>query len=85
MLHMLSILLAKWKGCMNQVRTRRLSPQMTQANGSLLYLFLYVDDMLVACNTLSAMENLKELFSSAFDIKDIGEGKKILRMEILRD
>ena len=33
MLHMLSTLLVKSKRCMNQVRTRRLWPQMTQANG----------------------------------------------------
>ena len=33
-------------------------------NGCFLYLFLYVDDMLVACNSLFEVENLKELLSS---------------------
>ena len=54
-------------------------------NGSLLYLFLYVDDMLVTCNSLFEVVNLKELLSSEFNMKDLGEAKKILRIEILRD
>ena len=52
-------------------------------NGSLLYLLLYVDDMLVACSSLFEVENLKVLLSSEFDMKDLGEAKKILGMEIL--
>ena len=31
------------------------------------------------------MENLKELFSSEFDMKDNGKAKKILGIEIIRD
>ncbi|XP_057532923.1 uncharacterized protein LOC130810814 [Amaranthus tricolor] len=54
-------------------------------DGSLLYLLLYVDDMLVACSSLLKVEDLKELLSSEFDMKDLGEAKKILGMEILRD
>ena len=41
--------------------------------------------MLVACNTLFEMENWKEFLSSEVDMKDLGEAKKILEMEILRD
>ena len=51
----------------------------------MLCLLLYVDDILVACNSLFEVENLKDLLSSEFDIKDLGEAKKILRMDILRD
>ena len=41
--------------------------------------------MLVACNSLFEVENLKELLSSDFDMKDLSEAKKILEMEILKD
>ena len=52
--------------------------------GSSIYLILYVDDMLVACRDLFEVENLKVLLSSDFDMKDLGEAKKILGMKILR-
>ena len=54
-------------------------------NGSLLYLLLYVDDMLVACDTLFEVENVKELLSNEFEMKDLGKAKKILGMEIMKD
>ena len=47
-------------------------------NGSLLYLLLYVDDMLVACDTLFEVENLNALLSSEFDIKDLAEPRNYL-------
>ena len=47
-------------------------------------MILYVDDMLVACKDLFEVENLKALLSSEFDMKDLGEAKKILGMELLR-
>src|SRR5687768_4193689 len=53
--------------------------------GIVIYLILYVDDMVVACSSLFEVENLKRLLSSEFDMKDLGEAKKILGMEILRD
>ena len=54
-------------------------------NGSLLYLLLYVNDMLVTCDTFFKVENFKEFLLSDFDIKDLGEAKNIHRIEILRD
>ena len=54
-------------------------------DGSLIYLVLYVDDMLVACNNLIEVEKLKRLLASEFDMKDLGDAKKILGMEIFRD
>ena len=51
----------------------------------LVVFLLYVDDMLLACSSLFEVENLKVLLSSEFDMKDLGEAKKILGMEILRD
>ena len=46
-------------------------------SGSTIYLILYVDDMLVACRDLFEVENLKVLLSSEFNMKDLGEAKKI--------
>ena len=46
---------------------------------------LFYDDTLIACDTWFEVENLKELPSSKFDMKNLGEAKKIIRMEIMRD
>ena len=54
-------------------------------NGSLLYMLLYVDDMLVGSDNLFELESLKEFLSSEFHMKDFGEAKKIPGMEIMRD
>ena len=54
-------------------------------SGSFIYLLLYVDDMLVACKNMIEIHNLKKLLASEFDMKDLGEAKKILGMEIIRD
>ena len=51
----------------------------------LLYYLLYVDNLLVACRNLFEVENLKELLSSEFYMKDHSEAKKILWMKILAD
>ena len=51
---------------------------------TLLYVLLYVDDMLVACDTLFEVENLKEMLSIDFEMKDLGEAKKILWIEIIK-
>ena len=54
-------------------------------DGSMNYLMLYVDDMLVATKNKSDVARLKEMLSSKFDIKDLGAARKILGMEIYRD
>ena len=50
-----------------------------------IYLLLYVDDMLVACKSRTEIEALKQLLNSEFDMKDLGQAKKILGMEIRRN
>ncbi|KAH9767149.1 hypothetical protein KPL71_011170 [Citrus sinensis] len=50
-----------------------------------IYLLLYVDDMLIACKQRDEIDALKLLFSSEFDMKDLGYTKKILGMEIRRN
>ncbi|CAA7042916.1 unnamed protein product [Microthlaspi erraticum] len=50
-----------------------------------VYLLLYVDDILIASVDKTYVKELKELLSSEFEMKDLGEAKKILGMEITRD
>ena len=54
-------------------------------DGSMIYLLLYVDDMLIAAKSMCDIQNLKILLNGEFDMKDLGAAKKILGMEIYRD
>ncbi|KAG8492742.1 hypothetical protein CXB51_010463 [Gossypium anomalum] len=53
--------------------------------GTFIYLFLYVDDMLIASKSKVEIERLKTQLNLEFEMKDLGEAKKILGMEIWRD
>ena len=55
------------------------------SNGEYIYLVLYVDDMHIASNSRLAINKLNSQLSSEFEIKDLGEVKKVLDMEIDRD
>ncbi|WVZ54780.1 hypothetical protein U9M48_005529 [Paspalum notatum var. saurae] len=50
-----------------------------------IYLLLYVDDMLIAAKEKSEIAKLKAQLNKEFEMKDLGEAKKILGMEIIRD
>ena len=50
-----------------------------------IYMLLYVDGILVACKSRVEIEALKQLLNSEFDMKDLGQAKKILGMEIRRN
>ena len=52
---------------------------------SYIYLLLYVDDMLIASKSQDEINKLKAQLSKEFEMKDLGEAKKILGMEISRD
>ncbi|KAJ9542762.1 hypothetical protein OSB04_029268 [Centaurea solstitialis] len=54
-------------------------------DGSILYLLLYVDDMLIAAKDMGEVQKVKDQLSSEFEMKDLGAAKKILGMEIVRD
>nr|GEX04662.1 zinc finger, CCHC-type [Tanacetum cinerariifolium] len=43
------------------------------------------DDMLIACKSKAEIESTKSLLKKEFDMKELGEAKKILGMEIVRD
>ena len=49
------------------------------------YLLLYVDDMLIAARSKAQVQKVKAQLKREFDMKDLGEVRKILGMEITRD
>jgi hypothetical protein len=51
----------------------------------LIYLVLYVDDMLLIENNKDIMQDLKTQLSYKFDMKDLNASNFILGMEIKRD
>ncbi|GKE60247.1 retrotransposon protein, putative, ty1-copia subclass [Tanacetum coccineum] len=55
------------------------------APGEYIYLLLYVDDMLIACKSKVEIGSTKSLLKKEFDMKELGEAKKILGMEIFED
>ena len=50
-----------------------------------VYLLLYVDDMLIISQSKSKIAELKVFLNSEFDMKDLGNARKILGMMIDRD
>ncbi|KAM2680165.1 hypothetical protein EV2_011992 [Malus domestica] len=52
---------------------------------SFIYLLIYVDDMLIASKNVEEIEKLKKQMKNEFEMKDLGEAKKIIGMEITRD
>jgi len=51
-------------------------------SGEYIYLLLYVDDMLIVFKNRSAIKKLKNDLFSEFEMKDLGEAKKVLGMKI---
>jgi cytochrome c biogenesis protein ResB len=54
-------------------------------DGSYIYLLFYVDDMLIASKSQVEIDKLKVQLNKEFEMKDLGEVKKILGMEISRN
>lgn len=52
---------------------------------SFVFLLLFVKDILIASNHLNDVNELKIMLGKEFDMKDLGDAKKILAMEIHRD
>ena len=53
--------------------------------GHILIIAIYVDDLLIACSDKSILTNTKAELSSRFKMKDLGESRIILGMDITRD
>jgi Reverse transcriptase (RNA-dependent DNA polymerase) len=56
-----------------------------RANGRLIIIAVYVDDMLMFVNSLHHIKELKKQLASHFELTDLGEVRWILNMEIFRD
>jgi hypothetical protein len=54
-------------------------------NGKYVFLILYVDDILLASSDVSLLLETKKFLSSHFEIKDLGEARFVLEIEIHRD
>ena len=54
-------------------------------DGTSMYLFLYVDDILIAYKSKKMVQELKAILSQEFEMKDLGPAWRILGMEISRD
>ena len=50
-----------------------------------IYLLLYVDDILIAFKSKDEIKKLKTQLNQEFEMKDLGEAKKILGIEIYKD
>ena len=55
------------------------------ADGNLVILILYVDDMLLASKNRHELATLRMELHEAFDMKDLGDATHILGMRIMRD
>jgi len=51
----------------------------------LIYLMLYVNDMLIAVKNKTHVLKLTAQLKKELDMKDLGEAKKFLGIEIIRD
>jgi len=51
----------------------------------IMFLALYVDDIILARNNLEMINAIKQWLSSVFDIKDIGGARYALGMEMVRN
>ena len=54
-------------------------------NSEVIYLFLYVDDMLIVGPSRNSIQAVKEVLKSEFDMKDLGKAQKILGISIERN
>lgn len=46
---------------------------------------VYIGDMLIASNNMEDIADLKDLMKMEFDIRDLGNARKVVGIEIIRD
>ena len=54
-------------------------------DGEIIIVLVYVDDLLLVASSLAAIYKIKDAPHKRFEMKDLGEAKVILRLEIRRD
>lgn len=54
-------------------------------NGKLVYVLLYVDDILVFCSDMKIIDTIKQLLSKEFEMTDMGKVSTFLGMHIQQD
>ena len=52
---------------------------------TIIYIALYVDDLLLLSNSISRLDHFKQQLSAIFDMKDLGEAHYVLGIQIERD
>jgi hypothetical protein len=52
-------------------------------NGKIIFLKLYVDDILLASSEVNMLQETKQFLSSKFDTKDLGEASYVLGIEFI--
>jgi hypothetical protein len=56
-----------------------------EESGRFIYVYLYVNDMLLIGNNMDAIKEVKKYLPSKFNMKDLGASNFILGMDIKRD
>ncbi|KAJ9535448.1 hypothetical protein OSB04_un001427, partial [Centaurea solstitialis] len=55
------------------------------SGSSVIFLILYVDDILIATNDLALLHDTKKFLAKNFEMKDLGDASFVLGIQILRD
>ncbi|KAJ9541592.1 hypothetical protein OSB04_028098 [Centaurea solstitialis] len=55
------------------------------SGSNVIFLILYVDDILIATNDLSLLHDTKKFLTKHFEMKDLGDASFVLGIQILRD
>ncbi|KAJ9536278.1 hypothetical protein OSB04_un000550 [Centaurea solstitialis] len=55
------------------------------SGSSVIFLILYVDDILIATNDLALLHDTKKFLAKNFEMKDLGDDSFVLGIQILRD
>lgn len=56
-----------------------------QVEENMIYLLLYVEDMLITCKERKHIDNVKCMLKSKFEMKKLGHAKRILGLVFNRD
>ena len=55
------------------------------SGSKICYLFLYMDDILLATNDVGTLYEVKQFLSKSFDMKDMGEAAYVIGIKIPRE